>query len=95
MKSGTITTNLAQQFLHCRVCHEVHEIPRKVLRDPEQVLNMLEDVIHDHRECAANPTNPHMAKLEREYRKRVERELRNQADREVNHSSLRKRCSGR
>ncbi len=75
MKSGTIETNLAEQFLRCRVCTEIDEIPRRILRDPEQVLNLVEEVVHDHRECGRYADNPAMAKLQRDFRKRVDREM--------------------
>ena len=46
-----IVTDLHQQTMRCTTCGDVHEIPRRVLRDPEQVLNLQEDVERDHREC--------------------------------------------
>jgi hypothetical protein len=93
--ASTIQRNIAEQWVGCQVCTEVHEIPRRLLRDPEQLLNFVDEVKHDHRECAANPDNPHLAKLNRDFRKRTEREARRANENHANGDRLRRRCSGR
>jgi len=70
-----VETNLHQQLMRCTVCTEVHEIPRRVVRDPEAMLNLLEEGKQDHRECRANPDNLKLAMANRMYRKRMEQEL--------------------
>lgn len=70
-----IVTDLQMQAMHCNVCQECYEIPRRLLRDQHALLVMAEELKHDHRECSENPTNPTLAAASREFRKRVEREL--------------------
>ncbi len=94
VKSGTIQTHLVEQYLRCRVCTEVKEIPRKLLRDQDALLMMVEDVIHDHRECAANVENPKLAILQRGFRKRLEHEEKRDRERAAKADRPR-RCSGR
>lgn len=72
----TITADLFTQAMTCRVCGEQSEIPRKLLRDQHKLMILVDEVSLDHRECAENPTNPDLARLSREFRKRVEREQR-------------------
>lgn len=70
-----IVTNLQLQAMHCDVCNECYEIPRRMMRDQHALLMMSESLKHDHRECAANPANPTLAAASRIFRKRVQREL--------------------
>ncbi len=69
-----ISVDLVDQVMHCRVCSEPTEIPRCLMRDQDGLLQMAEYLADDHRECAANPDNPQLARLSREFRKRVHRE---------------------
>lgn len=68
--------------MHCCVCKEETEIPRKLMRDQDRLLQMQEYLAEDHRECAANPDKPELARLSRQFRKRVEGEISKQVDRD-------------
>lgn len=68
-----IVSNLKLQCLECDQCGEQVEIKRKVLRDPEQMLNMLEDMRDLHRDCKRPETDRERA--ERVYREGMKREL--------------------
>lgn len=70
-----IVTDLQLQAMHCSVCQEFYEIPRRLLRDQHELLVMADALKIDHRECDENPTNPTLAAANRTFRKRVEREL--------------------
>lgn len=72
----TITADLFSQVMTCCVCGAESEIPRKLLRDQHELMILVDEVAVDHRECAANPDNPALARLSREFRKRIEREER-------------------
>ena len=76
-----IRVNLEAQLMGCTVCRAEHPIARRVLRDPFALVHQRETTERDHRECAANPDNPRMAKASRQFRKRTEREMRRLARR--------------
>lgn len=67
-----IVSNLKLQCLECDRCGEQVEIKRKVLRDPEQMLNMLEDMRDKHQDCAPLETSP--VETDRERAERIYRE---------------------
>lgn len=87
--TNTITADLHTQVMTCRVCGAQHEIPRKLLRDQHKLMLLVDDVAADHRECAARPEHPHLARLSREFRKRLEREQQRAALRQRNQISAR------
>jgi hypothetical protein len=70
-----ITTNVHEQWIGCTVCQELYEIPRRLLRDQHDLVEMVDEIKHDHRECAADPDNPKLAAANRAFRKAVEREF--------------------
>lgn len=70
-----IVTDLHLQAMHCDVCKAVYEIPRRLMRDQHALLEMVEELKADHRECAENPGNPRLAAAGRMFRKRLELEL--------------------
>lgn len=70
-----ILTNLDLQAIGCTVCQEIIEIPRRLMRDQHGLLEMVDEIKHDHRECTADPDNPKLAAANRAFRKAIEREM--------------------
>ena len=53
-----ISVDLLLQSMTCRVCEDVHDIPRKLTRDQHELLLMQDTVEFDHRECRENERDP-------------------------------------
>ena len=71
-----IVTNYELQTIACTVCREVVEIRRSMLmNDQHALLEKVDEIKHDHRECSADPDNPERAALNRKFRKNIEREM--------------------
>ena len=68
-----ILVDLDNQVLTCRVCREQKSIPRPLLRDQHNLLELVDDIAVDHRECAADPADAERAKRNRTWRKGLER----------------------
>lgn len=88
-----ISVDLLLQSMTCRVCEDVHEIPRKLMRDQHELLLMQDTVEFDHRECRENERDPRMARLHREFRKRCENEQKKKQ--QPSRFVSRPRCNGR
>jgi hypothetical protein len=78
----TIVADLHSQVIHCCVCEVDRPIPRSLLRNEAGALvEFVDQVQLDHRECVEHVGNPDLARLSREFRKRLEREQQRAAQR--------------
>ena len=73
-----IAVDLDNQVMTCRVCRDEKAIPRPLLRDQHALLELVDEVAADHRECAAHPADPAKARRNRTWRKGLERVQRDQ-----------------
>lgn len=71
--ANTITADLHSQVMTCRICGESAEIPRKLLRDQQGLMEATDDFAADHSECKQYATQPHMARLARRFRKDLQK----------------------
>ena len=81
--ANTITTDLHTQVMTCCVCGESAEIPRKLLRDQHALLEKVDNMGAEHRECRDYRAHPHMARLSRQFRKGIQREERQAAQQQL------------
>jgi hypothetical protein len=63
------------QCLECSDCGERVEIRRCVLRDPEQMLNLVEDLEEQHKDCVRPAMESERERAERIYRTGMKAEM--------------------
>lgn len=70
-----ITHNRTLQCMECDQCGDQVEIRRCVLLDPEQMLNLLEDLTEEHKNCLPPVVETDRERAERVYREGMKAEM--------------------
>jgi hypothetical protein len=70
-----IVQNRQLQCMECDQCRAQVEIRRSVLRDPEQMLNLIEELTEQHKNCVRPVVESDRERAERIYRAGMKAEM--------------------